>query len=397
MKNHLILSAALSIALASCGNPNSNSQNGHFEDSSAEGLAAYAGLQTALPEYAPNDQVLVSLPLITFYGKEDMIKAMLDAGTKRVLIAIPMGSPLTLNSPTFSKLRNLLGTDMARVSLVTKEKNGQISVWARDWGPFSARTAEGSLRLLDFNYYPERPADDRTPQDMSSYLGTDRISMPIYIEGGNFMNDDAGNCFMSDVVIDENSEQLVEGDLVLSAAEIADYFKTYAGCSQVRFLPHLPYEGTGHIDMWTKLVSNDTVIVNDLSDETIAFMPAADQAKGREIQAFLRNRQAEFKSWGYTVKLFPMPAPKPSVDLFRSYTNGLQINATVVTPAYKHGINGIGISYKYPDASLLPSYEAAVKNTFQELGLKSIFIETDELIRDGGSIHCSSMQISAAR
>jgi agmatine/peptidylarginine deiminase len=312
----------------------------------------------------------------------------MDAGAKKVWVTVSRGSGESLQSPTFSRLRQVLGRDINKISVVEQKDSGQVTVWARDWSPLGAVTTNNELRLLDFNYYPRRQADDATSRSFAGLTGIPRVSVPVYNEGGNFMNNMRGECMMTTRVTDANEDVFKPGDMVLDAEDIKQYYGEFAGCAKTFIFPRMPTEGTGHIDMWGKFMNDDTVIVGQISDETLSYASSSNRSLALRIQEFLDARAADITDLGYNVVRVPMPVPTAGV--FRSYTNSLLLNGTAIIPQY---ISARGSSYA--DQKLLKSYEAEVRYVYESLGYKVVFIPSDGMIATGGAVHCVTMQVPA--
>ncbi len=377
------------LALA-CGRSPSDAQlDGHYEDATAASSQVYRGQQVVQPEYADNDAVIVSSALIDSFGREDIVKAIVDAGAKRVYMTSSRGAGLTLQSASLSKLRQMLGSQINKVSLVEQADSGYVTVWARDWSPLGAVSSNNKLHLLDLNYYPRRPADDATSRSLAGFTGLTRVSVPVYNEGGNFMINGRGECLMTTRVTDANQDVFKNGDMILDASAIKSYYGDFAGCRETHIFPRMPTETTGHIDMWAKFLNDDTVIVGEIGDETLAYAQGSSRGLAMTIQEYLNDRAEDLTQLGYRVVRIPMPVP--ATRLFRSYTNSLLMNGTAIVPQYR---NGSGVSYQ--DQALLTSYENRVKQIYQEAGFKVVFIPSDQLIASGGAVHCVTMQLPAA-
>jgi agmatine/peptidylarginine deiminase len=387
--------------LTACGANNTSDSrlDGHYEDSSAGDMEPFAGRQTAIPEYRESRGVIISLPLLAEYGKAQMAADILASGVQTLWVTVPADYSGTVESADFALLRNLVGPEIRRVKLVKQRESGPVTVWARDWSPLGAKTADGSLHLLDFNYYPERAADDGTARSMFEILPVERISVPVYNEGGNFMNNDRGDCMMSSRVTDANAERFFPDDMILDEAQIKGYYQSFAGCKTVTIFPRIPYEGTGHIDMWAKFLDDDTVIVSELRNEIVQLSgyTATQRRKVQNMQTYLERRAAEIKAMGYEVIRLPMPAPAfaPDGDTFRSYTNSLTVNGDALVPRYQTpAFAGIGVNGRYLDDAYIAGYEREVRQVYEAQGYRFKWVVSDDLIAYGGAVHCTTMQIA---
>jgi agmatine/peptidylarginine deiminase len=261
-------------------------------------------------------------------------------------------------------------------------------VWARDWAPLSAignpdSTNAGKTVMLDFNYYSARPGDDVTPRSIEMSTQTPRVSVPVYNEGGNFMIAGDRHCMMSTRVSEANSRlRAKSGDTILNDEEIKEYYKQYAGCREVTIFPRMPYEGTGHIDMWVKALDAKTLIVNRL-DKAVDY-------SATQVQSYLNDRASELETMGYNVVRIPMPEPVLPNGAFRSYTNSLVLNGTALVPVYRVNPNG-----RFTDMDRIADYEKEVAAAYTAAGYRFVPIESTDLIIMAGAVHCVTMQLGA--
>lgn len=417
----------------------------------------------AVPEYKASKSVVISLTVLTSTQQHAMAKALLDSDIETLYVMVPKlyGYSTAAQSPDFKTLETL-GADLSRIVLVpTKDSSSSpsnlnaakntLTVWARDWSPQSAYTADGQLVLLDFNYYSNRDADDSTARSLvdlfnqklpTSAIVTNpevvsRVSVPIYNEGGNFMNNEDGDCLMTTRVTDANSAAAIKeaasdnirknifNDEVMDKSEVIRQYKEKAGCKTVTIFPRIPYEGTGHIDMWAKFLDNKTVIVNELRSEVVnlEWYTEEERVKVKEVQTFLEARAKDIANLGFKVIRIPMPAIVFGYasyfddqhqqivevgDIWRSYTNSITVNGRAVTPRYEamdaQGtvynattnayLGSVPVTEAYPDASLIQSYEDEARRAYESLGYEMHFVTVDNLISIGGAIHCTTMQIA---
>ncbi len=467
----------------------SNSQvAGHYEASTAVDFKKYENKLRLVPEYAPNQNIVVSEQLFAL-AEPTLFRQILDAGASRIYVMMKSptadenvqqglkalllqrmfsgawgdGRPLSQQHRAAIESILPMVTPVEQLTPVFRPAGDTgTTVWARDWSPLSAFAQSGEGILMDFNYAPTRPSDDAVPMSLSQFfqdmraqfssVPIARVSMPLYMEGGNFMNT-AEWCFTTDRVVKTNSRVekrfvftqqhaeksngYVTADEFFDKTGVMDLLGKF-GCKRVEIFDAMPFEGTGHVDMWAKVVSENTVLVADLGDHTISFSqgPQADAIRGphrtaaedladlKKIQLFLRGKQEWFRNNGFRVLALPMPlplffvseeristaelgylmkgVPKPEArmraikdatgTIFRSYTNSLYLNGTLLTPRYKEFYRG-DTSIPYPDGSLTDAYEKSVRENSEQGGFRIRFSDSDKLIISGGSIHCATMQI----
>ena len=387
-------------SLACTDHVSSSRISGHTEDTSFEAIEEFRQQQSVIAEHAPSQGIVMSYTMFTEHQREDMATAFLKSGIESLWVVVPKAFTAAEEEQGLSKLYREAGSDRSKIKLLRQPVEGKLREWARDFAPLTARTAKGELRLLDFNYYSDRPADDSVPGELARMMKLQRVSVPVYNEGGNFMNNTEGACLMTDRVLRANDAKEVEADRILSKAEIESYYRDFAGCKSVQIFPSMPYEGTKHIDLWAKFIDDRTIIVADLEAKILdlpAYSPE-DRSKVAEVREYLNARAAEIKALGFQVVRVPMPAPSFASDgfnLFRSFTNSLILNGTVFIPRYRQPTNPLdGINGQYLDASLQEAYHKDVERIHKELGLRVEWIDSDSLIAKGGAVHCTTMQIA---
>jgi agmatine/peptidylarginine deiminase len=374
--------------------------NGHFEDFDAEELEPYRGRLSVIAEHAPSQGIVMSYSMFTEHRREDMAQAFLNAGIDTLWVVVPFGYTAEEAQKDLSALNEVVGDDKRRIQLLRQPLKGELREWARDFGPLTARGADGRLVLMDFNYYSDRPADDSVPSELAKMMNVSRVSMPIYNEGGNFMSNTRGDCLMTERVLIANDEAEVESDMILDREKITAYYEGLAGCRTVQIFPAMPHEGTRHIDLWSKFIDDDTVIVAEISEKIQALSHYRDEerAKVGEIRKYLDARAQDLGNLGFKIVRVPMPAPFFSSDgfnLFRSYTNSLILNGRVFIPEYKKPYNVLdGVDGEYIDAAYIDGYAREVERIHGSLGLEVKWIESDSLISKGGAVHCTTMQIA---
>lgn len=394
-----ILALALAMLLgSSCKHRNSSTDvKGHYEEFTYEQMRDSIGKQTVIAEHDPrNNAVVLSIEALTRHNKEDLVKSIFSAGAEKVYLTVPNGYSQSLaTGKDFANLRSAIGNHIQKVKLIEQQDQGKLSVWARDWAPIGALDQSKNPVLLDMNYYPNRVADDSTARSMGKIEQLNRVSLPIYNEGGNFMSNSRDECLMTDRVLEANSYQHRPDDYILDEFGVRVGYHDLAGCKSIHIFPRMPHEGTGHIDMWAKFLSDDTIIINELDVETIQFLPEGsnDRIAAEDIRKYLVERRAELEGLGYTVVGIPMPTPIMSKGNVRSYTNSLLVQKKVMVPRYleRHQRNGPNVPY--PDEEAIAKYEVKVQEVYKKLGYEVDWIEADDLIALAGAIHCITMQL----
>jgi len=256
------------------------------------------------------------------------------------------------------------------MSGVPKEKYVNFSipvdtVWMRDYGPFGLSKKLEKVGIVDtvYRHYQYRPDDDAVPQKVGEVQNIPVYGADLILDGGNFMVDTYGNLFMSERTYIWNSDK--SKDEVNST--LKNYFKIkniytfeYAG------YPGEPSDGTGHIDMFMKLLNDNTVLVAKSDKEP--FKSTFDKAA-----KFFENKESP-NGKKYTVL---RASGYYDNNVWYTYTNSLIVNGYVIMPIYS----------KYSSSNL------EAQKLYESAGLKVITVNSDSSITAGGSIHCVTQTI----
>jgi len=144
-------------------------------------------------------------------------------------------------------------------------------------------------------------------------------------------------------------------------------YREYFGCSSTLFLPELDGEGTGHIDMYATITAPGEVIVG-------AYTSWDDPVNAQRLDVAAK----QLEDAGFLVRRIPMPMNTDGN--FRSYTNALAVNQSVLVPVYRDDT-------RYQDDALAV-FQAAYPDR------KIVPIDATEIIRWAGAIHCVTQTIA---
>ena len=250
------------------------------------------------------------------------------------------------------------------------------SIWCRDYGQWNVYTNDvDSLALIDWIYNRPRPKDDTVPFAVQGYSG-----LPIYHTttppydlvhtGGNFMCDGFGTGFSSNLILTDNPGK--------QSADIDTIMKKFMGIERYIKMNTLPYDQIHHIDMHMKLLDEETLLVGEYP---------AGIADGPQIEANLQFVLSNFNSvFGTPYKIIRMPMPPdgmgnfPGVGDYRTYTNSVFVNKTLIVPVYNAGA----------DSTALRIYREALP------GYHVVGIDCNSIIPSLGAIHCITKEVASS-
>jgi agmatine deiminase len=254
---------------------------------------------------------------------------------------------------------------------------GFNSIWCRDYGPWAVYSNNSdTLRVIDWIYNRPRPLDDATPVFFANYIGVpihQTIQAPnnLIATGGNFMVDGNGTGFSSRLILIENP--------TLTESHIDSIMAAYMGLKRYIKMDVLPNDVIHHIDMHIKLLDEETLLVGQYPTGI---------ADGPQIEINLQYILANFQTcYGrpYKVVRILMPPdasgnyPNTGGD-YRTYTNSLIINKTVIIPKYE---------LRY-DTTAFRIYRESMP------GYNIVGIDCNAIIPSLGAVHCITKEIGVS-
>ena len=248
------------------------------------------------------------------------------------------------------------------------------SVWIRDYGPWWIIEPENSRAIIDLVYNRPRPLDDAYPELAAEYFGINYYGLGLIEAGGNMLLDGQGAVIVSNVIFDGSQGF----DPNLTQDQLEQYFLDYFGVHKVIVTPHLINDGTGHIDMFVKLINDTTIIVGEYENQSAGFSGNYDICN--QVANQLAN---ETNGAGRPFNIVRMPMPPYNNGITYTYINSLIVNNKVLVPIY-------GFSTEFAnDDSVLALYETIMP------GVEAVGFDCNQIIPANGAIHCIAMKVPA--
>ncbi|MEW6259698.1 MAG: agmatine deiminase family protein [Thermodesulfobacteriota bacterium] len=245
------------------------------------------------------------------------------------------------------------------------------TVWIRDYGPQVIRAIDSAQwGVVDFHYYDDRRKDDNTPIVMAlglqlPYVDRQRKDV-VYTEGGNLNHDGLGGVVYS--------QRTYKSNLGVPSEEIDRRILDALQATKA-LVPQDPVlDGTGHVDMFMKIVRPDTVLIGQYRPDQIDYAVLEENAA-----LFARETNARGDHWQVVRIVQPdVYYTRFLLPVIRTYTNSLMINDYVIVPVY-------GIA---EDEQALAVYrEVLPEKTLVPLDARDI-------ISSGGAWHCVTMEVA---
>ncbi len=262
-----------------------------------------------------------------------------------------------------------------KISFVEYDTN---DTWIRDFGPISVYK-ENKRVLLDFEFNGWGGKFESSKDNLvTNYLhknwhfGLDKlIHEDMVLEGGSIESDGIGTLLTTKkCLLNPNRNPH------LSQKQIEKKLKNILGISRILWLENgelLGDDTDAHIDTLARFITPDTIAYVCCEDEKDPHFKPLKKMK-KELESF-RTQDAQ------PYKLVPLPLPNPiyknNQRLPATYANFLIANHVVLLPAYNDPRDKEMVElFK----KLFPTREIIPINALR-------------LIEEGGSIHCSTMQV----
>lgn len=315
--------------------------------------------------------------LITWTGFTSILAQIVDAAQEECEVLITCADS--------NAVKTYLTTAGIPLTNVHYLEAGLNSIWQRDYSAHTAYLNDvDSLAMVEWIYNrPTRPLDDAMPVEQMNLKGitlysTTQAPNDLVNTGGNWMVDGFGTAFASKLILDENAQGNPYGVTAKTEAQIDTIMKRFHGINRYIKMETLPYDGIHHIDMHIKLLDEETLLVGEYPTGI---------SDGPQIEANLQYVLANFNSvYGTPYKVIRIPMPPSTTNTnpgtpfgngsYRTYSNSVFINKTVLLPYYRQEYDTIAERiYK----TALPGY-------------KIIGIDSDNssanIIAQSGAIHC---------
>lgn len=327
-----------------------------------------------LAEWEEQRAVLVAFP----HEDSDWADNLNSALTPFVQItqAIAYAQNIFVVCKNVQKIKNLFCStnNMNFIQLPTND------TWTRDYGVISIED-EGVVKLLDFTFDAwggkfEASLDNEVNKKLFQkgyFAPTTMQSIDFVLEGGSLESDGEGTILTTTECLCNPNRN---GGL--TQIQVEQKLQEHLGASRILWLNHGYLAGDdtdSHIDTLARFVSKDTIAFVECNDENDEHYEELLAMK-KELQQFTQTNNEP-----YNLIALPMPTAKfdeKNNRLPATYANFLITNKALLYPTYS--VKEDKIAHEI-FKNLFPSREI-------------IPIECSRLIEQGGSLHCSTMQIA---
>ena len=280
------------------------------------------------------------------------------------------------NTSEQNSVYNTLNNANVNMNHVVFEVASTNSIWIRDYGPWWIYESGNRRAIIDLIYNRPRPEDDAFPELFAESFGVNYYGLGLVEAGGNMLLDGKGAVIVSDVIFDASQGF----DPNLTEEELSQYFLDYFGVHKVIITPHLINDGTGHIDMFVKIINDTTIIVGEYENQSTGYPGNYDLCN--QVANQLAN---ETNGVGRPFNIIRMPMPPYNSGITYTYVNSLLVNNKVLVPIY-------GFTDTFAnDNDVLSQYEEIIP------GSEAIGFDCNQIIPANGAIHCITMKVPAMK
>jgi agmatine deiminase len=269
--------------------------------------------------------------------------------------------------------------DLDNISFVEDEYD---SIWIRDYGANTIYANDvDSLYLVDWIYNRPRPDDDLIPEAIADFKGltlfsTTEAPNDLVHTGGNFTSDGMGTGFSSNLILGENGPFGNFNVTVKDEDDIDAIMNAYMGISRYIKMEELPFDVISHIDMHMRLLDEETILLGQFP-EGVSDGPQIEA----NLQYVLSNYQSAFGTPYRIVRIDMPPSPPgnyPPNAHYRTYTNSVLVNKTILVPTYYQA---------FFNEEALQIYRENMP------GYKVVGINCEDMISASGALHCITRAI----
>jgi agmatine deiminase len=243
-------------------------------------------------------------------------------------------------------------------------------LWIRDYGPLTCIDKDSRRVMVDAIFDPPEMLfanDDSFPVRYAAHLGCAGSQLALHLEGGNLWSDGEGTLI--------TTEGLYARNFPMPPDDVRRQLLEGFGAETLIVVPPLRMEGTGHIDVFVKLATPDTVLVTE----------PRSIVNGRRLAEVAKVFRASRNAAGCSYRVVALPSVPAYCNwgasrIWPSYTNALTVNHRVLVPTYD-----------------LPELDAAALAVYRRVmpDHEIIGINARIAANAGGTIHCLTMQIPA--
>jgi len=230
-------------------------------------------------------------------------------------------------------------------------------IWAVDFMPIQIRVD----KFIQFDYNPDYLHKWKLPETISDVnsicnkIKLKRTPSAIILDGGNVIKTN-DKVIMCDKIFKANPTYTIN--------QLSNMLRDFFEIDKLFFVPRQPYDDIGHADGMIRFVDNNTVIINDFSNESKQYQ-----------RAFKKALDKTGLDW---IELpYNPPSNLKSISAKGLYINYLQMEQAIIIPTFK----------SKQDEKALKVLEDVFK------GRTIATVNSNEIANEGGVLNCITWNI----
>jgi agmatine/peptidylarginine deiminase len=364
-------------------------ERGPFRANDAGSLSAITVRPVA--EFEPTFGIGISEQVLLKKDGMAFMKALLASGT-RVYVFVSAEKREAIDK-LLRQAPSLHGFERDNIVKIQLEHE---SMWARDYFaiPILKKIPHvvPTPSFVDFVYRDGNTLDDAAIHQMALAINLSVEHLPLVLDGGNFLTN-GEKCVLSEQVSEDPEILLLNSPEPPLESNIGKIFQAVLGCRKTILVSQIPHP---HVDMWMKFLNKEVLAVNQIDPDTIdevAGLSASEREKARKIARELDMVAKKLKEDFEVVRL---PMPVPTENLFLTYSNAVLSNGKALVPRYS---KDLGLFKDETPETLrawqktLREMEKKVAAVYTRYGFEVSEVDSNEWIRDGGSLHCVTFHL----
>ncbi len=245
------------------------------------------------------------------------------------------------------------------------------TVWVRDYAPFMIRRFDNSVGMVDAKYVnrlapTKRSQDEEMASALAEMMGLPLRSIPLVLEGGNFLSNADG------IVVTTSGTIAANQGYDFTMKQMGNILYDFLGVRNWAYVATLEGEPTGHADMFFAFLAKNIAVVGEID-------PASDPVNAERLDEVAEYLSRLTTSLG-PLKVSRIPMPPKWNESWRSYTNTIMANGILLMPSY---------------SDVDPELEQRAENVYRSLlpGWQVKKVRSDGLVKAGGQLHCISYNV----
>jgi len=330
-------------------------------------------------EWAPQDAILLCWPYKTMDWEP--IQQQVEPVFCQIASVISNDQPVIIiahdhfHQIAIEQQLQLSAANMNNIDWLIHTNN---DTWCRDFGPITIRR-DAEIIALDYQFNGwgnkfESSMDNLTTTQLKAegILNCDIETIPIVLEGGSIDSDGIGSLLTTEQCLlspERNPE--------LNKQQIEDLLKQQLGCERIIWLKSGQLEGDdtdSHIDNLARFCNPNTIAYTCSNDPNDSHYQSLKQME-IELKAL---RTTDDQAYQLIALNIPTAIFDNGQRLPASYVNFLITNKQVLMPTFNDANDNINLAKLQ---SVFPDREV-------------IGINSESLIKQSGSIHCLTMQLT---